>query len=181
MLPISLALGIGAALMAAFALKGSMKTTDKNTLAFLALIRESEAGGRYDLIAGGDVFTDFSEHPFNIDPKRRKLLGTTASGAYQMVRGTWNMARDALELDDFSPASQDAAAIWILKHKIPGQNKFNLSGNGLFNVVERGDLGGAIVAYRSEWEAFAKMLEGKYPITLTDAAEIFQRNGGNIA
>src|SRR4051812_31132526 len=93
----------------------------RNVQAFAALVRYAESRNDYTVIAGGDHFSDFSEHPFIVNPNRARPAGTTASGAYQYVRATWIMARDALALPDFSPASQDAAFPWLLKYKVPGQ------------------------------------------------------------
>lgn len=71
------------------------------------------------------TFSDFSDHPVitgACQPVplpdavcRAAGLGegcvTTAAGAYQFIRPTWIRNRDALGLADFSPASQDAAAL----------------------------------------------------------------------
>jgi muramidase (phage lysozyme) len=148
----------------------STMNTDNNVTAFLALIRHIEANDDYTVIAGGDHFSDFSEHPFVLNPNRPKLLGTTASGGYQMVKGTWIMARDALGLTDFSPASQDAAAIWILQVKRPGA----------YDAVAKGDFSIAVSLLQNEWESFAKMMQGTYPITYNDAQDFYTSNGGTL-
>lgn len=142
-----------------------------NLYAFLAVIRHVESGDKYNIIAGGDTFTDYREHPFILNPSRKKPLGTTASGAYQMIVSTWTMARDALGLTDFSPASQDKAAIWILQNKRKGS----------YNAVVQGDMRRAMELLRDEWEAFDKMLTGRYPITLASAESFYIGNGGNLA
>lgn len=75
------------------------------------------------------TFDDFSDHPVitgACQPVplpdavcRAAGLGegcvTTAAGAYQIIRPTWLRAQRALGLPDFSPASQDAAAVWLLQ------------------------------------------------------------------
>lgn len=144
-----------------------------NLAAMLALIRAVEPGpGQYQAIAGvrGPAFSDMSEHPFILNPTRTRPLGTTASGAYQMVVGTWKMARDALGLPDFSPASQDRAAAWIIQYKRPASYPYVISGQFLR----------ALAALRNEWEAFDKMLVGTYPVTLAQAQGIFESAGGTI-
>jgi lysozyme len=146
-------------------------TPGANVAAFLELIRQIEARGRYDVIAGNDRFSDFSEHPFILDPRRRRPLGTTASGAYQMIKSTWIAARDALGLPDFSPASQDAAAVWILQFKRPRA----------WPLVQQGRFHEALKALRNEWEAFDKMIAGTYPINLARAQAIYEQAGGIVA
>lgn len=153
-----------------------------NVLAFLALIRQVEAGGDdYFIIAGGDRFEDDSEHPFVLEPNRHKPIGTTASGAYQMVRKTWTLARDALGLTDFSPASQDAAAIWLLKHKVPGKHEMRLEGTGNYELVSAGRFDEAIAALRLEWEAFDRMVKGQYHVSMAQAREFLVAQGGALA
>lgn len=160
-----------------YELGGDTMTTPSdagNMSAMLALIRAVEPGpGGYYAIAGapGVAFTDTREHPFILDPARLRPAGTTASGAYQMVVGTWRMARDALGLKDFTPASQDAAAAWIIQYKRPAA----------YPLVMAGNFSGALAALANEWEAFKKMLAGTYPITLARAQEIYESNGGNVA
>lgn len=75
----------------------------------LGLIGQEESGMRFDVINGGETFTDTTDHP------RKKGAGgsSTAAGAFQFVAGTWDEAKAALGLKDFSPASQWKAAWWL--------------------------------------------------------------------
>lgn len=105
--------------------------------AFLYMIRASEHifprdvenDAAYRIFYGGATFSDLSDHPVNTgEMKPIKLpdsmcaaVGlkpgcvTTAAGAYQIIRPTWNRIRDKLKLPDFSPESQDRAAIELLE------------------------------------------------------------------
>lgn len=157
---------------------GSTMASDElasaNMEAMLALIRAVEAGsGGYQSIAGypGVAFTDMSDHPFVLNPNRPKPLGTTASGAYQMVVNTWLGEKRRLGLTDFSPGSQDAAAASIIMNKRPASYPFVIAGQFV----------PAMDALRGEWEAFDKILRGAYPVTLAQARQIFTDNGGTIA
>jgi muramidase (phage lysozyme) len=155
----------------------------RNVLAFKALLRQLEANGRYDVIAGypahaDAIFTDFSEHPYVLAPNRPRYIGTTASGAYQMVRQTWALARDNLGLTDFSPASQDAAAEWLLKFKVPGQNAVNPEGTGNYELIAAGQFNDAIAQLGPEWESLAKMAQGRYFMTLAQARDFIVAQGG---
>lgn len=147
-------------------------SAERNIDAFLALIREAEANSEYDVIAGGDHFSDYSDHPFIIDAYRPKPAGTTASGAYQMVKGTWLAARNALELEDFSPHSQDLAARWIIEFKRKPAMAY----------VKAGKFDQAIAALRGEWQAFDLMVEGRYrKMTIGQARALYAENGGSFA
>lgn len=77
-----------------------------------------ESSGSYDVMYGGERFTDFSQHPnkpVRITSGPHEGKTSTAAGRYQMLYSTWVKARDALGLTDFSPESQDRAAIWLAK------------------------------------------------------------------
>lgn len=144
-----------------------------NVAAFLALIRAAESNGNYAAIQGGDSFFQFDWHPFDFKagaPPRQKLGTSTASGAYQMVIGTWLAAKNALGLTDFTPESQDAAAIWILQYKRPRS----------WPYVQRGNVKAAMQVLQNEWEAFQKILAGTYPITIARAEQIYADNGGTV-
>ncbi|WP_165816561.1 glycoside hydrolase family 24 protein, partial [Helicobacter cinaedi] len=87
--------------------------------AFMYALRYGE-GTLYDkgykTLVGGDTFDDFSKHP-NIYNKK---LNSTAAGAYQILKKTWDNIkkyRDKYGIDDFSPKNQDKSCI-ILLHKI---------------------------------------------------------------
>jgi muramidase (phage lysozyme) len=63
-----------------------------------------------------NTFSDYSDHPRqNIPIGRGPNAGRTSSaaGKYQFLQGTWDEAKNALGLPDFSPESQDKAALWL--------------------------------------------------------------------
>lgn len=66
----------------------------------------------YDLMFGGKRFFSFSDHPRQLVSK----WGYTsdAAGAYQFLSTTWDSLADELNLPDFSPESQDQAAIHLI-------------------------------------------------------------------
>ncbi len=92
-----------------------------NRSAFLALVGFSE-GANYNSIVTGiggmrETFTDVSQHPFeHREPKLiRPGLFSTASGKFQIILPTWHQIRQTLGLHDFGPASQDAAAVYLIR------------------------------------------------------------------
>lgn len=85
--------------------------------------------------------TDFSQHPDIV--VRIPGVGTSnAAGRYQFMAvnpPTWEGAKAALGLKDFSPASQDKAAIYLIKQR------------GVLDAVDRGDMRAACVVLSHEW------------------------------
>lgn len=101
----------------------TMPNAGGNLAAFLAMIRacEGTAGpDGYRTIVGGGKFESFSDHPrvrvpFTQTDGVRNY--STAAGAYQFLASTWDGLRAKLGLQDFSPASQDAAAIELIRER----------------------------------------------------------------
>jgi len=129
--------------------------------AFLYMIRASEHvyprdvenDAAYSIFYGGARFNDLSDHPVNTGEMRPVKLPdamcravghspgcvTTAAGAYQIIRPTWNRVRAALSLPDFSPESQDRAAVLLLEE------------SGAMERLGLDDLEGAIAAAAPVW------------------------------
>ena len=88
----------------------------KAFLDMLALVRELITGRQktgnhgYDVIVGGELFTDYSDHPRKLVTLNPKLKSTGA-GRYQLLSRWWDAYRKQLGLKDFSPKSQDAVAL----------------------------------------------------------------------
>lgn len=64
--------------------------------------------------------------------------GTNRAG-YQVTKGTWSKLKSRLGLRDFSPASQDAAAIELLRE------------TGALQYAEQGNVAAAVSAARRIW------------------------------
>jgi len=91
-----------------------------NERAFLQMLAVSEgtdgAGDRgYNLIVGGELFHDYSHHPDVLVTLNKRGLKSTAAGRYQFLYSTWCGLQKQLGLPDFSPASQDTAAIQLIR------------------------------------------------------------------
>lgn len=83
--------------------------------AALAVIRNVETSNdpsAYNTNYGGSKFTDLSQHP------RRFVDKSDAAGAYQFLSTTWDEQAKKLGLKDFSPESQDIAAIDYMRQKL---------------------------------------------------------------
>lgn len=139
-----------------------------NIDAFLHLIRygeSSNSNSAYTTLYGGGQFSDLSRHPairFNLPNGDY----TTAAGAYQIVLTTWNRLRRSYDLPDFSPASQDFAAVCLIK------------GRGAYSDVLAGRFDAAIRKCRPEWTSLPGAKEARY--SLDKAHQVLLAYGGQI-
>ena len=77
--------------------------------------RQKTRNHGYDVIVGGELFTDYSDHPRKLVTLNPKLKSTGA-GRYQLLSRWW-MLPQAVYLKDFSPKSQDAVALQQIKER----------------------------------------------------------------
>lgn len=89
-----------------------------NVKAFLDMLAVSEGTyGRgddgYNVLAGGDFFYSYHDHPRTL-VKLRPDLASTAAGRYQILARIYDAYKKLLGLPDFSPASQDAIVLKML-------------------------------------------------------------------
>jgi len=63
----------------------------------------------------GTQFSDMSAHPRQI--RSANGLSSDAAGAYQFLSTTWDEAKNALNLPDFSPASQEKAGRFLTERR----------------------------------------------------------------
>lgn len=114
-------------------------TKQQRVAAFLETIAASE-GANYDTVVGGGKFSDYSDHPNRVGV----ITGdgpSTAAGRYQITGTTWRRIRRQLGLTDFSPESQDRAAIELLRQR------------GALQDVMDGNVDAAIAKLGSEWQS----------------------------
>jgi muramidase (phage lysozyme) len=140
---------------------------DANVAAFLQLIRYGESSNTdraYSTLYGGGQFSDFSQHPgifFTLPDGRR----TSAAGAYQITKTTWDSLR-SYNLPDFSPASQDFAAVCLIKRR------------GAYSDVLAGRFDTAIRKCQNEWTSLPGAKEARYG--LDKAHQILLAYGGQF-
>lgn len=72
-------------------------------------------GPRYNITFGYTPISDLSRHPDRVI--RSGGHASAAAGAYQFMPGTWNRAARDLGLKDFGPASQDLAALYLIRKR----------------------------------------------------------------
>ena len=153
-----------------------------NLRAFLYLVRWAEGtsdengyralyGHRKD---SPKLFTGWDDHPRQAF--QTPWGWTSAAGAYQFMAvvpgktatNTWERAKAALNLADFSPDNQDKAAIWLIQQRRALED------------VERGDLKSALEKCSFEWASLPPSRYGQ-PVRSYDSCEvIFERAGGTL-
>jgi muramidase (phage lysozyme) len=94
---------------------------------------------------------------------------STAAGAYQINRPTWVRARDALGLTDFSQASQDAAAQWLIAKR------------GALEDLKAGRFAEFVSKCRNEWASLPGNYAKQGQRSLEQLAAWFTVAGGNLA
>lgn len=147
--------------------------SDGNVQAFLAMIRKFESAGRYNVLYGGGTFNDYSKHPqvrvpfFN--PRTERNDYSTAAGAYQITFPTWQTILRNAGAGDFSPASQDAAAVWLLKLC------------GALAPIMSGDFDTAIKAASKTWASLPYTDSKQNHVSIASARTAYTGAGGVIA
>lgn len=131
----------------------------RDTYALLSVISGTESPG-YTTLNGGEKFSDFAAHPGIIG-----VGGTsTASGRYQIVKGTWKMAAEALGLTDFSPANQDRAAAWLA-----AKDYRSRTGRDINSDIAAGRYAAVRAGLGATWEGLAKLSDADFAKRMASA------------
>lgn len=148
-------------------------TMDKNLAAFLVLIRTGEGTADqagYRRLFGGQLFSGFADHPRQYI--RAKIGGvwvtSSAAGAYQILARTWDDVRRVVPLPDFSPASQDAAALALIKRR------------RALDDIQSGRLWRAVEKCSKEWASLPGSPYGQPTLTTDRAQRVYLAAGGLI-
>ena len=161
-----------------FAAKASLKMVEINNQrkAFLDMLAWSEGtdNGRqktrnhgYDVIVGGELFTDYSDHPRKLVIKNPKLKSTGA-GRYQLLSRWWDAYRKQLGLKDFSPKSQDAVALQQIKER------------GALPMIDVDDIRQAIDRCSNIWASLPGAGYGQFEHKADSLIAKFKEAGGTV-
>lgn len=152
---------------------------NKYVQAFLKTIQWSEGANYQTLVFGGSNNTQmsrygYSRHPGELGFKRTenikgKPVTSTASGAYQFIVGTWRDVKSRIGLTDFSPLSQDLAAIQRLEDR------------GALQPLLQGNVQAAIYRSNKEWASLPGSPYDQHTRPLSQVLQVFQRNLGGSA
>lgn len=153
-----------------------MQAMNPQRKAFLDMLAWSEGTDKpgqptkshgYDVIVGGSLFTDFSDHPrklITLNPK----LKSTAAGRYQLLSKWWDAYRKQLGLKDFSPASQDAVALQQIKER------------GALPLIDKGDIRQAIDRCSNIWASLPGAGYGQFEHKAESLIAKFKEAGGKV-
>lgn len=144
--------------------------TNSNVQALLRVIRQGEGTSTmngYRTIFGGGLFDSYADHPRRIVKKNG--YSSSAAGAYQFLTSTWDETARIMGLGDFTPASQDLAAVGLLAKR------------GALADAKAGRFDAAIAKIGKEWASMPGSPYGQPVITLAAARTTYASNGGTFA
>ena len=163
-------------------------TAQNNLVAFLGCIRRAEGteqtADAYRVCFGyAHTISDLSGHPaitgewggerLSDDMCRNAGFGpgciSTAAGAYQITRPTWRRIAAKLGLQDFTPLSQDMAAIQLIRER------------GALADAQAGRFADAVRKCRNEWASLHGNYAGQGQRSLSKLAAWFTAAGGQLA
>lgn len=160
------------------ALKVQQRTSKQgaaNLRAFLDTISHAEGTDRYgdqdgyDVIVGGELLSDFGDHP----NKRVWLpaygIHSTAAGRYQILHRFWKHYKEQLGLPDFSPDSQDRYAVQQIRER------------RAYDDVLSGRIADAIRKCANIWASFPGAGYGQREVALWDLLDFYQQRGGKLS
>lgn len=138
-----------------------------NVQAMLRVIRTGEGtadNGGYSRLFGGGTFSGYADHPRQSITKWG--ITSTAAGAYQFLSSSWDETKRTMGLVDFSPASQDLAAVG------------RLAARGALDDVLAGRFTSAIKKINKEWASLPGSPYGQRTLQFSAALAIYQGTGG---
>lgn len=172
--------------------EGEFLGPSREVAAFLYMIRRAEhtaadvASGRdYMTFYGGTSFSNMSDHPVitgekspvRLKPEQCRRLGyasgvcvSTAAGAYQFIRPTWNALRAGPpRLPSFAPEDQDLAAVRLLQRI------------GALDLIKAGRIGDAIQTASTQWASLPGSTAGQGGRTMAEVESFYTDAGGTFA
>lgn len=144
-----------------------------NRAAMLLTIRSAEGtAGRngYRTLFGGGLFDSLADHPRQRITRMSngKPITSSAAGAYQFLERTWDRIALRLGLPDFSEASQDAAALELIREA------------GALGDVDAGRFELAVRKIRKIWASLPGAGYGQPERALSELQAAFVAAGGVV-
>ena len=120
---------------------------DANVHALLEALLLAESNGDYGALVGGGHTDDLSHHPAFTDASNttrsawKGWRNSHAAGGWQFQPQTWIEAGSATGAQDFSPAAQKTAAVYLLQRR------------GALADVRAGNIQAALFKLTNEWQS----------------------------
>ena len=145
-----------------------------NRKAFLTMIAIAEGTAKlgdngYNVLVGGSLFTGYADHPRKAVYLPKYKIKSTAAGRYQILSRYYTFYKKLLKLKDFSPASQDAIAIQMIKEQ------------GALQDVDEGRVDAAIKKVSNIWASMPGAGYGQREVAIASLRKSFVDAGGLIA
>ncbi|WP_009518577.1 glycoside hydrolase family 24 protein [Hydrogenophaga sp. PBC] len=146
-----------------------------NVRALLAVIRRGEGTADdlgYRRMVGGGEFASYADHPRVVKSgvfKNGKAWRSSAAGAFQFLASTWDETARLMGLADFTPASQDRAAVG------------RIAARGALEDAKAGRIDLALQKIAREWASMPGSPYGQPVISLATARGVFASAGGTFA
>lgn len=151
-------------------LKEALENT--NVRAFLHAIRLGEGTSDekgYFRIVGGDHFSHFVDHPRTKRWISRYKVWSSAAGAYQIIAPTWDGLVRQYGFDDFTPETQDEAAVALIAEK------------RALRHVKNGAIEKAIPLLKGVWASLPGADGGQRQEPMRNVLAVYQAHGGTLA
>ena len=145
---------------------------EPNVQAFLRVIRACEGTASddgYRTLFGGAKFDSYADHPRRTVTVKPGLI-STAAGRYQILKRNFDHYRRTLRLPDFSPESQDAIAVQMIREC-----------NAAVADINSGYVESAIRKCRSRWASLPGAGYDQPEKKMAELLAAYQRAGGTIA
>ena len=129
--------------------------------------RQKTRNHGYDVIVGGELFTDYSTSPSqnnHAKPKTQINRRRTLPASFRW----WDAYRKQLGLKDFSPKSQDAVALQQIKER------------GALPMIDRGDIRQAIDRCSNIWASLPGAGYGQFEHKADSLIAKFKEAGGTV-
>ena len=128
--------------------------------------RQKTRNHGYDVIVGGELFTDYSDHPRKLVTLNPKLVSRrrTLPASFPLV----GCPTQQLGLKDFSPKSQDAVALQQIKER------------GALPMIDRGDIRQAIDRCENIWASLPGAGYGQFEHKADSLIAKFKEAGGTV-
>ena len=128
--------------------------------------RQKTRNHGYDVIVGGELFTDYSDHPRKLVTLNPKLKSTGA-GRYQLLSRWWDAYRKQLGLKDFS---RKVRTLWHCSRLR----------RGALPMIDRGDIRQAIDRCSNIWASLPGAGYGQFEHKADSLIAKFKEAGGTV-